>query len=145
MNDTAQKPPVRSSTDENRTVIDMSKMSEGQRAALQVTEAARESHDELGFVAHLFMGRFRPEKLYPLTDVAPTEQQRADRFLWDLGVFLRANVDADLIDQMHIAVGPIEIGRGERLWASPEELTDRFHLERIPSPSGMVHHFFWRR
>ncbi|MGW6337144.1 dihydrofolate reductase family protein, partial [Nocardia rhamnosiphila] len=27
----------------------------------------------------------------------------------------------------------------------PEELTDRFHLEQIPSPSGVVHHFFWRR
>ena len=45
----------------------MSRMNEGQRAALQVTEAARESHDELSFVAHLFMGEFRPEKLHPLT------------------------------------------------------------------------------
>jgi hypothetical protein len=46
---------------------------------------------------------------------------------------------------MHIAVAPIELGRGERLWASPDELLDRFQLEQIPSPSRVVHHFFWRQ
>ncbi|WP_437126386.1 dihydrofolate reductase family protein [Nocardia mangyaensis] len=54
-------------------------------------------------------------------------------------------LDADLVDTMHVAVAPVELGRGERLWTSPDELTDRFHLERVPSPSGMVHHFFWRK
>jgi dihydrofolate reductase len=58
---------------------------------------------------------------------------------------VREFLDADLIDTMHIAVAPVELGRGERLWASPDELVDRFHLEQIPSPSGVVHHFFWRR
>ncbi|MBB3664900.1 dihydrofolate reductase [Prauserella sediminis] len=58
---------------------------------------------------------------------------------------LRAFLEADLIDDMHIAVTPTELGRGKRLWDTPDELTDRFHLERIPSPSGVVHHFFWRR
>ena len=85
--------------DTDRSVIDMSKMSEGQRAALQVTEAARESHDELSFVAHLFMGRFRPEKLYPLTEVDAEEKTRAEKFLGELGAFLRERVDADLIDR----------------------------------------------
>jgi dihydrofolate reductase len=58
---------------------------------------------------------------------------------------VREFLDADLIDTMHIAVAPLELGRGERLWAGPDELVDRFHLEQIPSPSGVVHHFFWRR
>ena len=40
---------------------------------------------------------------------------------------------------------PIELGRGERLWDSPDELLDRFHLERVPSPSGVTHLLFWRR
>lgn len=84
---------------EERTVIDTSQMSEGQRAALQVTEAARESPDEPGFVAQLFMGRFRPEKLHPLTDVDAGERPRAEKFLAELGAFLRAKVDADLIDR----------------------------------------------
>ncbi|GAA1209049.1 dihydrofolate reductase family protein [Prauserella alba] len=58
---------------------------------------------------------------------------------------LREFLDADLIDDMHIAVTPIELGAGKRLWDTPDDLTDRFHLERVPSASGIVHHFFWRR
>ncbi len=58
---------------------------------------------------------------------------------------VREFLAADLIDTMHVAVAPFEIGRGERLWESADELTDRFYLEKIPSPSGVVHHFFWRR
>ncbi|MDB6126381.1 MAG: hypothetical protein JWM35_277, partial [Verrucomicrobia bacterium] len=65
-------------TDGDRSVIDMSKMNEGQRAALQVTEAARESHDDISFVANLFMGRFRPAKLYPVTEIDAEEKARAD-------------------------------------------------------------------
>jgi hypothetical protein len=83
-----ENPPPK--PDDGRSVIDMSKMNEGQRAALQVTEAARESHDDLSFVAHLFMGRFRtPEKLYPVTEIDAEEKARADKFLADLGRFLR--------------------------------------------------------
>lgn len=58
---------------------------------------------------------------------------------------VRQFLDADLIDTMHVAVAPIEIGGGERLWASPDELLDRFHMESIPSPSGVTHLLFWRR
>ncbi|MBF6213366.1 dihydrofolate reductase family protein [Nocardia puris] len=57
---------------------------------------------------------------------------------------VREFLDADLVDTLHVAVAPIELGRGERLWTSPDDLTDRFHPERVPSPSGVVHHFFWR-
>lgn len=77
----------------------MSKMSEGQRAALQVTEAARESHDDISFVAHLFMGRWRPEKLYPVNEVDAAEKMRADAFIAELSAFLRAKVDAEMIDR----------------------------------------------
>jgi dihydrofolate reductase len=58
---------------------------------------------------------------------------------------LREFIDADLIDEMHIAVVPVELGDGIRLWQNPDELTDRYHLERITAPSGVEHHFFWRR
>ncbi|MFD3506554.1 dihydrofolate reductase family protein [Nocardia sp. NPDC058666] len=58
---------------------------------------------------------------------------------------VREFLAADLIDAMHIAVAPVEIGAGERLWESPDEYDDRFHHEQIPSPSGVTHHFFWRR
>lgn len=92
-----QDPPTK--PEETRSVIDMSKMTEGQRAALQVTEAARESHDDLSFVAHLFMGRWQPEKLYPLTEIDAAEKARANKFLADLAAFLTAHVDADAIDR----------------------------------------------
>lgn len=58
---------------------------------------------------------------------------------------IREFIDAELIDEMHIAVTPVELGAGVRLWETPEELTDQFHLERVTAPSGVVHHFFWRR
>ncbi len=92
-----QEPPTPS--EEPRSVIDMSKMNEGQRAALQVTEAARESHDDPSFVAHLFMGRWRPEKIAPLTEVDEAEKKRADKFLAELGAYLKAKVDGDMIDR----------------------------------------------
>jgi alkylation response protein AidB-like acyl-CoA dehydrogenase len=93
---TATPPPK---SDDPRSVIDMSKMSEGQRAALQVTEAARESHDDLSFMAHLFMGRWVPSKLYPVTEIDAEEKARADKFLAEFAAFLTEKVDADLIDR----------------------------------------------
>lgn len=86
-------------TDEPRPVIDMSKMSEGQRAALQVTEAARETYREPSFVAELFLGRFRLDRLGPPADVEPEEKAEAEAFLARLEKFLRAEVDPDRIDQ----------------------------------------------
>ena len=58
---------------------------------------------------------------------------------------LRSFLDEDLIDTMHVAVAPVELGRGRKLWDSPDELHDRFHHENISSPSGVTHHLFWRR
>lgn len=58
---------------------------------------------------------------------------------------VRQFLEADLIDAMHVAVAPIEIGSGERLWNAPEDLLDRFQMESVASPSGITHLFFWRK
>lgn len=58
---------------------------------------------------------------------------------------VREFLDADLVDTMHVAMAPIELERGERLWQSPDELDDHFHHDVVPSPSGVTHHVFWRR
>jgi dihydrofolate reductase len=58
---------------------------------------------------------------------------------------IREFIDADLVDTMHVAVSQVELGSGVRLWKSPDELLDRYHLEVVPSPSGVTHHLFWRR
>lgn len=58
---------------------------------------------------------------------------------------IREFLDADLVDTLHVAVAPLVLERGTRLWSSPDELLDRFHCDVVPSPSGVVHHLFWRR
>lgn len=58
---------------------------------------------------------------------------------------VRSFLEADLIDEMHIAVAPLEAGHGERLWDSYDFLLERFHLETIQSPSGINHLLFWRK
>ena len=58
---------------------------------------------------------------------------------------VREFLDAGLVDTLHVAVAPIELGRGERLWNSPDELLDRYHMDAVPSPSGVTHLLFWRR
>ena len=110
MSTATEAPPTKDKPDDGKSVIDMSKMSEGQRAALQVTEAARESHADLSFVANLFMGRWTPGKLYPVGDIDPEEKPRAEKFLGELAAFLRAKVDADLIDRTGEI--PDEVQRG---------------------------------
>lgn len=58
---------------------------------------------------------------------------------------IRAFLDADLVDTLHVAVSPVELGSGSRLWQSPGEFDDRFSHDVVPSPSGVVHHLLWRR
>ena len=86
--------------EEPASLIDTSKMSAGQRAALELSEAARETAPEqASFVSKLFMGR--PD----LLGIAPFPEQRAedrdqgDAFLQRLETFLRDRVDPDEIDR----------------------------------------------
>lgn len=46
---------------------------------------------------------------------------------------------ADLIDQLHVVLVPIVLGRGERLWESLEGLEERFQVESVTTPSGVTH------
>ncbi|MGA4539637.1 dihydrofolate reductase family protein [Uniformispora flossi] len=52
---------------------------------------------------------------------------------------------ADLVDFMHIAVVPIFLGRGERLWDGLEGLDERFAIESTTTPSGVTHLMFNKR
>lgn len=57
---------------------------------------------------------------------------------------IRQFLAADLIDHMHVAVVPIVLGRGERLWDDLDELEQRFDIEAVSSPSGVTHFTFSR-
>jgi dihydrofolate reductase len=58
---------------------------------------------------------------------------------------VRAFLAADLIDVMHLAVVPIVLGRGVRLWDGLEGMEERFTVETVSSPSGVTHLTFQRR
>jgi dihydrofolate reductase len=58
---------------------------------------------------------------------------------------IRQFLAADLVDQLHIVVVPIVLGRGESLWQELEELEQRFSVESVSSPSGVTHMIFTRR
>ena len=58
---------------------------------------------------------------------------------------LREFLEADLVDALHFAVAPVDLGRGERVWTSPDDLLDRYHRDTVPSPSGVTHLIYWRR
>jgi hypothetical protein len=73
------------------SVIDTSKMSPEQRAALELTEAAREATGE-GFAGGLFMGKFDFAALHPYPN-------QSDAFLQRLGRFLKEKADPDEIDR----------------------------------------------
>ena len=58
----------------------------------------------------------------------------------------RAHLLVSTVLGKHIAVSPtVTLGEGSRLWESPDELLDRYHCDVVPSPSGVIHHLFWRR
>jgi alkylation response protein AidB-like acyl-CoA dehydrogenase len=87
-------------TNEEQTLIDTSKMSAGQRAALEMTEAARETASERGsFGSALFMGKLDLNRLFPFPQQSPEDRDQGDAFLKKLERFLREHVDADEIDR----------------------------------------------
>ena len=57
---------------------------------------------------------------------------------------VREFLEADLVDHLHVVVAPIVLGRGVRLWDGLEGMEDRFDIETVASPSGVVHHVFTR-
>jgi alkylation response protein AidB-like acyl-CoA dehydrogenase len=87
-------------TIETETVIDMSKMSAGQRAALELSEGAREAAQaERGFVGGLFMGRCQMEQMRPFPAQPGEDRDQGDAFLTRLRAFLTDHVDPDEIDR----------------------------------------------
>ncbi|MCW2925152.1 MAG: yyaP-like uncharacterized protein [Thermoleophilia bacterium] len=60
-------------------------------------------------------------------------------------ITVRQFLDADLVDHLHVAVVPIVLGRGERLWDGLEGMEERFEVEAVASPSGVTHLSFTRR
>jgi alkylation response protein AidB-like acyl-CoA dehydrogenase len=98
-------------TDDTPSTIDTSKMSQGQREALEVTEAARAESGYRSFVGDLFMGRFNLGQLYPFPLQSAADIATGQPFLDELQKILRDETNPDEID----ATGEIPDALIERL------------------------------
>src|SRR3954462_5839742 len=97
LNTAPERPPAQN---EEGTLIDTSKMNAGQRAALELTEAARDAAAEKSsFGSDLFRGRFDPAKILPFPEQRAEDRDQGDAFLLRLEKFLREKVDPDAIDR----------------------------------------------
>jgi len=57
---------------------------------------------------------------------------------------VREFLKADLVDHLHVAIVPIVLGRGVRLWDGLEGLEERFEVQSVSAPSGVTHLVFDR-
>jgi alkylation response protein AidB-like acyl-CoA dehydrogenase len=82
------------------SLIDTSKMSKGQREALELAEASRDPLDERGsFASNLFIGRYDFERIFPYPAQSDEDRSKGNPFLKQLREYLEANVDGDEIDR----------------------------------------------
>ena len=90
--ETSAKPPA--------SVIDTSKMSKGQREALELAEASRDPLDDRGsFASNLFVGRYDFERIHPYPEQTADDRAAGEPFLQKLEAYLRENIDPDEIDR----------------------------------------------
>src|SRR5437588_10398529 len=82
------------------SVIDTSKMSKGQREALELAEASRDPLDERGsFASNLFIGKFNFDRIFPYPAQSAEDRAKGEPFLKELHEYLEANVNGDEIDR----------------------------------------------
>jgi len=93
------KPQAEAPVEAPRSLIDTSKMSAGQRAALELTEAAREVAQAPSFVSGLFMGSVDFARIRPFPMQSAEDRDQGDAFLEKLETLLRKKVDPDEIDR----------------------------------------------
>ncbi len=93
------KPQTEQPPEEGHGSVDTSRMSAGQRAAVEATESAREGlAGSEGFAAGVFLGDFRLDRVFPIPEPAADDASRTEAFLKKLAEVLR-QADPDQIDR----------------------------------------------
>ena len=92
------KTTLEESNTETRTHIDTSRMNAGQRAALEMAEAARDERRNTGIAAGLFFGEPDFGKLLPFPKQSGEDHDQGDAFLHRLEGVLDTYADPDEID-----------------------------------------------
>jgi alkylation response protein AidB-like acyl-CoA dehydrogenase len=81
------------------TLIDTSKMSAGQRAALELAESSRDTRELSGFAASIFDGSPDFSLIFPFPQQSAADRAEGDAFIEKLAAFLRDHTDPDAIDR----------------------------------------------
>ncbi|MGV3658698.1 MAG: acyl-CoA dehydrogenase family protein [Prosthecobacter sp.] len=87
-----------SSAGSNASLIDMSRMNAGQRAALEMAEAARDERNNAGLAAGIFFGEPNFDLLLPFPKQSVEDHDQGDAFLHRLEEVLDKHADPDEID-----------------------------------------------
>ncbi len=87
------------SPDQAASLIDTSKMSAGQKAALEMAEAARDERNNAGLAAGLFFGRPDFASLLPFPVQSVEDRDQGDAFLTRLRGVVKEHADPDEIDR----------------------------------------------
>lgn len=90
---------MKTPTDTNTSLIDTSKMSAGQRAALEMAEAARDERQNTGLAAGLFFGEPDFASLLPFPHQSVEDRDQGDAFISRLKRVLDEHADPDAIDR----------------------------------------------
>lgn len=105
------KPDDTRERQEGESLIDMSEMSKGKRAALEVAEAARQqSWTHPSFGKELFLGRFELDLLSPFPEQPADEKKAGDEYIRELDRYLSEHLDPDEVDRSREI--PDEVMRG---------------------------------
>jgi alkylation response protein AidB-like acyl-CoA dehydrogenase len=100
--------------EEQGPAIDTSKMNAGQRAALELTEEARDADTKSGsFAQGVFMGECDLHRLLPYPTQSHEDMDQGDAFIQRLEKFLREKADPDEIDRTGEIPGEVIKGLGD--------------------------------
>ena len=91
---------VKEKPQEDEMIIDTSKMSDGQREALEVAESARQKEQtHPSFARELFMGSMHEKMVFPFPEQSAEDKKIGDDYLAELGAFLSEHLDAEEVDR----------------------------------------------
>jgi dihydrofolate reductase len=105
-----------------------------------LTHVPRESIPMKGGTVFHFLSASPDEALAQATAVAGGQDVRIGGGASTVREFLRAG----LVDDLHVAITPIILGRGIRLWDDLRGLENNARVAAVAAPSGVIHVTFGR-
>jgi dihydrofolate reductase len=105
-----------------------------------LTHSRRPSIEMAGGTTFHFLSATPDEALARALEVADGKDVRVGGG----ATVVRAFLEAGLVDRLHVAIVPILLGRGIRLWDGLRELESGYEVKTETAPSGIIHLTFRR-